>query len=110
MALQEARRAGAQGSASAGQMERGMASFVRQTITMYRGGFDSRRMLLTVRRALCSSASSACRDVHPKHCGLAWESMEAAVGKCIPPMSEPVTTSKQGKTVFAWGCNGVAAA
>ncbi|CAK0785333.1 hypothetical protein CVIRNUC_008540 [Coccomyxa viridis] len=43
----EGRRARAQGSASAGQMERGMASFVRQTISMYRGGFDSRRMLLT---------------------------------------------------------------
>ena len=60
--LQEARRAGGQGSASAGQMERGMASFVRQTISMYRGGFDSRRMLLTVRPVPCSSASLGSRE------------------------------------------------
>ena len=32
-------------------MEQGMASFVKQTIGMYRSGFDSRRMLLQVSTA-----------------------------------------------------------
>lgn len=51
--LQEARRARNLSSTKAGQMERGMASFVRQTIGMYRKGFDSRRMLLQVSHPLC---------------------------------------------------------
>ena len=47
-ALQEARRARSLSSTKAGQMEKGMATFVKQTIGMYRSGFDSRRMLLQV--------------------------------------------------------------
>ena len=46
--LQEARRARSLSSTKAGQMEQGMATFVKQTIGMYRSGFDSRRMLLQV--------------------------------------------------------------
>lgn len=46
--MQEARRARSLSSTKAGQMEKGMASFVKQTIGMYRSGFDSRRMLLQV--------------------------------------------------------------
>jgi len=54
--VQEARRARSQSSTTAGQMERGMASFAKQTIGMYRSGFDSRRMLLQVRHlALCQN-------------------------------------------------------
>ena len=57
--MQEERREQAHGSSSTGQMERGMAAFVRQTIGMYRSGFDSRRMLLQVGLlcTLCSSVS-----------------------------------------------------
>ena len=50
-ASQEARRARSLSSTKAGQMEKGMATFVKQTIGMYRSGFDSRRMLLQVSAA-----------------------------------------------------------
>ena len=43
-------------------MEKGMATFVKQTIGMYRSGFDSRRMLLQVVLPL-PSGSLCCEDL-----------------------------------------------
>ena len=60
------KRGGAR-DAGKGRMELGMQSFVAQVIDMYRGGFDSRRMLLQACRC-CSfhdgvglTSTSVCR-------------------------------------------------
>ena len=79
-----------------------MASFVRQTISMYRGGFDSRRMLLTVRPPLHSSPTPATSREAPPHAGgFAREALGAAVCKGVPTACECVADRKQGKTVGA---------
>ena len=83
-----------------------MASFVRQTISMYRGGFDSRRMLLTVRPSLHSYFSSATpREAPPHRGGFAGEALGAAVCKCGDLMCGRVTEREQGWIVCASECN-----